>query len=302
MTFPVIAETTFNLAKKGDEECTLEILKSFSGYIDWCASDKTRKENLLEDIRQESFLALLIAINDSKTIEEFKVFANLLINSAISRVILDDRSLGTGSADEVIRIDEPILEESVMDVKNVDVNELEELVDNKEEETVEAQEKEPVNEEVTKEDNLVEDESVIDFAQIAEQKGLKINKEKKLILDMEKFKPTRTAIDACEAINELARTFNPCQIMYTNGTISCIDEAEVRIGGSYSTMLLTLRRSNDPRSERYNTISIPVDHETSEMKELVLERKRTKIGYTGVLHNIRQLKNGAPADGDWGAM
>ena len=279
MTFPVVNETTFNLAKKGDEECTLEILKSFSGYINWCASDKTRKENLLEDIRQESFLALLIAINDSKTIEEFKVFANLLINSAISRVILDDRRLGTGSADEVIRIDEPILEENIMDVKNVDVNE-----------------------EVTKEDNLVEDESVIDFAQIAEQKGLKINKEKKLILDMEKFKPTRTAIDACEAINELARTFNPCQIMYTNGTISCIDEAEVRIGGSYSTMLLTLRRSNDPRSERYNTISIPVDHETSEMKELVLERKLTKIGYTGVLHNIRQLKNGAPADGDWGAM
>ena len=302
MTFPVVNETTFNLAKKGDEECTLEILKSFSGYIDWCARDKTRKENLLEDIRQESFLALLIAINDSKTIEEFKVFANLLINSAISRVILDDRSLGTGLADEVIRIDEPILEENVMDVKSIDANELEELVDKKEEETVEAPEEVQEKEEVVKEENHVEDDSVIDFAQIAEQKGLKINKEKKLILDMEKFKPTRTAIDACEAINELARTFNPCQIMYTNGTISYIDEAEVRIGGSYSTMLLTLRRGNDPRSERYNTISIPVDHETSEMKELVLERKCTKIGYTGVLHNIHQLKNGAPADGDWGAM
>ena len=301
MTFPVIAETTFNLAKKGDEECTLEILKSFSGYIDWCASDKTRKENLLEDIRQESFLALLIAINDSKTIEEFKVFANLLINSAISRVILDDRSLGTGSADEVIRVDEPILEENIMDVKNIDVNELEELCDKKEEETVEVTEEAQEKEEAVKEENHVEDDSVINFAQIAEQKGLKVEKQK-LILDMEKFKPTRTAIDACEAINELARTFNPCQIMYTNGTISYIDEAEVRIGGSYSTMLLTLRRGNDPRSERYNTISIPVDHETSEMKELVLERKRTKIGYTGVLHNIRQLKNGAPADGDWGAM
>ena len=301
MTFPIINETIFNLAKKGDEECTLEILKSFSGYIDWCASDKTRKESLLEDIRQESFLALLIAINDAKTIEEFKVFANLLINSAISRVILDDRSLGTGSADEVIRVDEQILEEN-MDVKTnettveeTEIGEEEETVEVTEEATEEAQEKEPV-----KEEPIIE-EKVVNFAQIAEQKGLKVEKQK-LILDMEKFKPTRTAIDACEAINELARTFNPCQIMYTNGTISYIDEAEVRIGGSYSTMLLTLRRGNDPRSERYNTISIPVDHESSEMKELVLERKRTKIGYTGVLHNIRQLKNGAPADGDWGAM
>ena len=185
-----------------------------------------------------------------------------------------------------------------MDVKNIDVNELEELCDKKEEETVEVTEEAQEKEEAVKEENHVEDDSVINFAQIAEQKGLKVEKQK-LILDMEKFKPTRTAIDACEAINELARTFNPCQIMYTNGTISYIDEAEVRIGGSYSTMLLTLRRGNDPRSERYNTISIPVDHETSEMKELVLERKRTKIGYTGVLHNIRQLKNGAPADGDW---